>query len=187
MDGLGVYFIGALTGDHVDHFFHDIDIGAFKIALRKGPGPVFARNDTGRRAGGCCFLIQIAAHTFETRGIGESSQRDCADLGWCSVVVKGHLHRTVFADGNGGGILRDNDLRLQRVTVGGYQAAAPVFLERSRPRVCRFACGQCDFKKTGSLDCQVQFVSGVLKVADCKYFLYRSGPAAETNLNAGGG
>ncbi len=164
-DHLAVDLIGALRLDHVDQFLDHVDIGRLDIALSQGARAVLAGNGLVGRPGGVRLDIQVLPHALQAGRVQKSGQLQLAHLDTGGAASLDHRHRAIERDGHAGGVLRQCDGGLHRVTAGGHQLAVLVGLKRTVAGVGGAAVGHQDLEKAVAADGHVLGVVGFGGVA----------------------
>ncbi len=181
---LAVDFISALGLNHVDQFFHHVDVRCLCIVLNHDAGTVCAWR-IGIRITGCTgFHVQVFALAFQTGRIDEGRQLQVTDFGRCHCARQFDRHDTVTTDSQTGRIDRDSDRRLNWKAARGNQLSLIVGLKRTVTGVCRSAIRQQDLKETCTIDRNVFGVACQLQITLCMNTLSRNRTYTGTQLQA---
>src|SRR3989339_98200 len=162
-DAFGGDFIGALRHDHIDHFLNNLDIGRFKISLRKRSHSFEARFIDNRFSGSRCRLVKVAAETLKPRRVDEPGQFKLSHLFQNILVHHLHVNFPVRINGKlfGISVNGENDLRFEQIPAGGDNISLVAEFECA---IARIGCGAVrsgNLKKPIALDGKIKFVLGL--------------------------
>src|ERR1035438_5771506 len=115
----GICFVAALRLNQVNEFVNNRDVGLLGVSLQQGTHAFGAAGHAdGRVAGGIGGQIQTVAEAVEAGRILKVGELDLPGLLGGDLVGERIGNRAVGGDGDGLGVRRDGDLRLDGVAVG---------------------------------------------------------------------
>src|ERR1035441_3459731 len=118
-DHFGIGFVAALRLDQVDELVDNGNVGLFGVSLQQGAQAFgaagHADGGVARRVGG---QVEAVAKAVEPGRILEVGELDLPGLLGGDLVGESVGDRAVGGDGNGLGVRRNGDLRLDGVAVG---------------------------------------------------------------------
>src|SRR5690606_9552281 len=126
---LGIHFVGALSGNHVDHLFHDIHVGIFQRTLQQPTHAVFTGRTLLRVSADNSFQKQVAADGLQAGGVNKIHQQDVAHLLRFHFTLHECTDDTVGADGDTVGAFRNIDRRLQHHALVIHQLTFAIDLQ----------------------------------------------------------
>ncbi len=152
--------------------------------MQRGAEAVQARGADLRRATGGGFQEQVVAHRLQAGRVDEVGGLQVADHLGGRVASNGDGHGAVVADGEGLGVGRHHDSRLQGETVGGHDLAVGVQVEGAVTGVRSGAIRLQHLEKAATIDRHVQGLAGLLQVTGAEVFLGADDLHTGTQLQA---
>src|SRR5271157_2560005 len=182
----GIGFVAALRLDQVDELVDDGNVGLLGVSLQQGAHSFGAAGHTdGRVARGVGGKVEAVAEAVEPGGILEVGELDLPGLLGGDLVGESVGDRAVGGDGDGLGLRRNGDLRLDGVAVGVDDVAVLIELEFAGAGISKVAGGLLHLEESVALNHQVQRIAGLGEGSLAEDDLVRSGARAEAELQSG--